>query len=102
MGNDLIKMGDLYFKNVLSETFNSPVNDDKNSYTYMNQPGGANHTQPGMSQVSTNSSQVLFPGEISNEAKIELIKKFLKDEIDNGEWDEKHMNAFKTFLNDLL
>ena len=103
MGNDLIKMGDLYFENVLSETFNSPANDDKNSYTYMNQPGGAQHTQAGMSQVSQNSSPISFPGkDISNQEKIKLLKKFLKDEIDNGDWDDKLKTAFKDFLNALL
>jgi hypothetical protein len=102
MGNDLIKMGDLYFKNVLSETYEPPVRNNERSYnTSLTQPGNV-EPQPGMSQVSTNSSQVSFPGEISNEDKIELLKKFLKDEIDNGQWDEKHINAFKTFLNDLL
>jgi hypothetical protein len=102
MGNDLIKMGDLYVKNVLSETFNSPVNDNQHSYnTSLVQPGNA-EPQPGMSQVSTNSSQVNFPSEIPNEEKINLLKKFLKDEIDNGKWDEKHINAFKNFLGFIL
>jgi hypothetical protein len=100
-------LGDLYQEKILFREWNSPVEDTKNSYQVtasMNGPGNGPTT--GATDTSPNNfdTNVMFPKgqEISNEMKKKMLVKFLKDEIDNGSFNENTKNKFKNLLSHLI
>lgn len=100
-------LGDVYQQKVLLREFNSPVNDNRNSYQVtasINGPGNGPTT--GATDTSPNNfdSKVMFPKdqEISNEMKKNMLVKFLKDEIDDGNFNQETKNKFEDLLSHLL
>ena len=90
------------YNKIILENFDSPVSDLNNSYrTGLTDPS-LGHSQPGMSEVSAKSDAYAFPKEMPTEEKLKLLKKFLKDEIDSGEWDDRNKAAMSDFLKAIL
>lgn len=100
-------LGDIYKEKILLREYNSPVNDTRNSYQVtasMNGPGNGPTT--GATDTSPNNfdTKVMFPKdqEISNEMKKKMLITFLKDEIDNGTFNETTKQKFKYLLSHML
>lgn len=100
-------LGDVYQQKVLLREYNSPVENTENSVTLghsMMGPGKGPTT--GATDTSPNNfdSKVMFPKdqEISNEMKKKMLVKFLKDEINNGTFNDSTKNKFKSLLSHLI
>jgi len=100
-------LGDVYQEKVLLREYNSPVSDTKNSYQVTaSMSGPGNGPTTGATDTSPNNfdSEVMFPKdkEISNEDKKNLLIEFLRDEIDNGKFNQETKNKFEELLDHLL
>jgi hypothetical protein len=100
-------LGDVYRDKVLLREYNSPVEDIKNSSQFSGSFSGPGHGKTtGATDTSPNNfdSKVMFPKdqEISNEDKKNLLIEFLRDEIDNGKFNQETKNKFGELLDHLL
>lgn len=97
-------LGDIYKERVLLREY---TNDDKNSYrTTASMSGPGNGPSTGATDSSPNNfdTEVMFPKdtEISNADKKNLLVKFLKDELDQGNFNKGTKVKFRELLDHLL
>ena len=97
-------LGDVYKTKVLLREYNT---DSQHSYqTTASMSGPGNGPTTGATDQSPNNfdTQVMFPKdtELSNADKKSLLIKFLKDEIDNGNFNRGTKAKFKDLYDHLL